>query len=95
MVEIKPRYEMEEYCRLGKNKYDQIVKPRLTDDDLGKICAIDIESGDFVLANDELTAVRQLLMLRPDAQPWLVCAGYDHLHRIGGASLRQGGAANR
>lgn len=88
MIGIKPRYEMEEYCRLGKDKYDRIVKPRLTDADLGKICAIDIESGDYVLAIDELSAVRQLLALRPDSQPWLVCAGHDYLHRIGGASLR-------
>jgi hypothetical protein len=50
--------------------------------------AIDIETGDFELADDTMAATRQLYERLPDAQPWGVRIGYRAVHRFGTRSLK-------
>ena len=49
----------------------------------GKIVAIDIETGDFELANDTITASNRLLERNPDAQIWRIRIGHKGVHRFG------------
>ena len=58
----------------------------------GRIVAIDVETGEFEVGDDTLTASNQLLTRCPDAQPWLVRIGHRAVHRFGqsqGYCLRQ------
>jgi len=78
------RYSKEEFARRGDAIYESDVLPRVKPEDAGKFAAIDIESGNFEIAVDELSACDKLTARIPDAQIWLVKVGSRYLHRFGG-----------
>ncbi len=49
----------------------------------GKIVAIDIETEEFGVADNTLTASDRLLARCPDAQTWFVRVGHHIVHRFG------------
>ena len=55
--------------------------PQLKQDHQGKIVAIDIETGAFEIANDSLTAAKQLLQHLPDVQIFGIRIGEQAVHR--------------
>ncbi len=55
----------------------------------GKIVAIDIETGNFEVADEILTATNRLFRRLPEAQPWIVRIGHRAVHRFGARSLRE------
>ncbi|WP_404790779.1 hypothetical protein [Altericista sp. CCNU0014] len=77
------RYSKEEFARRGSEIYESQVRPQVEQGNHGKIVAIDIETGAFVLAKDSLTASDRLLEQYPDAQIWFVRIGHRAVHRIG------------
>ena len=79
----KPRYSKEEFARRGQVLYEQQVRPQVEEGNRGRIVAIDIETGEFEVADDPLAASDQLFARCPDAQPWLVRIGHRALHRFG------------
>lgn len=79
----QPRYSAEETARLGDEIYEERVRPLVERGNEGKVVAVDIETGDYALAEDALAASDQLLALRHDAEIWCVRVGYRALHRIG------------
>ncbi len=79
----QPRYSKEEHARRGKGIYDRQVRPQMEASNQGKIVAIDVDTGDFELAEDGLTAANRLLARHPDAQIWCVRIGYPAVHRFG------------
>ena len=68
--------------RRGKELYERI-RPQVEDGNLGKVLAIDLETGTFEVAADTLQASERLLARCPDAQTWFVRIGYEDLFRIG------------
>jgi hypothetical protein len=84
MASTKRRYGKEEFARRGDEIYEAQIRPRLTADDEGKFAAIDIESGEYEVADDELGACDKLGARLPEAQIWLVRVGSRYLHRFGG-----------
>ena len=84
----QPLYSKEEFARLGDEIYEQKIRPQVKPDDYGKIIAIDIETGEFEMASDTMTATRQLYDKLPNAQPWVVRIGYRAVHRFGARSLK-------
>ncbi len=79
----QPRYSKEEHARRGTEIYDQQVRPQVEAGNQGRIVAIDVDSGDFQLAEDSLTAASQLLARHPEAQVWCVRIGSAAVHRFG------------
>ena len=77
----QPRYSKEEFARQAI--YEQQVRPLVEEGNRGKIVAIDIETGEFEVADDPLAASDQLFARCPDAQPWLIRIGHRALHRFG------------
>ena len=77
------RYPKEEISRRGREIYESQVRSQVEEGNHGKIVAIDIETGVFVMAKDSLTASDQLLEQYPDAQIWLGRVGHRAVHRIG------------
>jgi hypothetical protein len=59
------------------------VRPQVEANNHGKIVAIDIETGAFEVADDSLTAAKQLLMPHPDAQIFGIRIGYRAVHHFG------------
>jgi hypothetical protein len=73
----------EETGRLGDGIYERDVLPQLRLEDQGKIVAIDVETGDYELAGEELVASDRLLTRRPEARIWLRRVGSNYLYRFG------------
>ena len=88
MSTTKRRYPKEEFARRGDEVYERIrrqVEPK----NKGKFCAVDIETGEYEIADDELEACDKLYARIPNAQPWLVRIGYRYVHRFGGRDKRE------
>lgn len=79
----QPRMSKEKHARRGTEIYEQQVRPKVEAGNHGKIVAIDVDSGDFEMADQTLLAAERLLARRPDAQIWLVRVGHRGVHRFG------------
>lgn len=85
MDTTKPRHTLEELDRLGSEIFDRRVKPTLRPEDDGKFVAIDVDTGEYEMDEDDYTAVMRLRARMPAADMWLMCAGYPTTYRIGTA----------
>lgn len=81
------RYSSDEIVRRGQALYDQRIRARLEPGDDGKFVAVDIETGDFEVAPDELTASKQVQARHPEAAICLLRVGHASAYRIGGKRL--------
>lgn len=82
------RYSKEEMARRGQELYESGIRQQVEAGNKGKIVAIDIETGEFELADDTMQATQRLYDRLPDAQPWVIRIGYRAVHRFGARSLR-------
>jgi hypothetical protein len=87
-VSTQPRYSSEEFRRRGDEIYERAVAPSVSAEDSGKFVVIDIETEDFEIDRDELTASDRLLARNPDAQLWLRRVGFSYAYRFLGLKLR-------
>ncbi|XGV88334.1 MAG: hypothetical protein ACAF42_04895 [Limnothrix sp. BL-A-16] len=85
----QPRYSKEEFARRGDQIYQTQIRPQVEPGNHGKIVAIDIETGEFEVADDTMTATRKLRERLPDSQTWVVRVGYRAVHRFGARSLNE------
>jgi hypothetical protein len=85
----QPKYSKEEAARRGDELYEQVVRPNIKPKDHGKYVAIDMDTGEWEMDEDEIAAGDRLLARLPDAQIWLTRVGYGYTVRFGGASLRR------
>jgi hypothetical protein len=83
-----PRYSKEEFARRGTEIYEQQVRPIVEQGNHGRIVAIDIETGEYELAESPLLAANRLYERLPDAQPWIVRIGHPAVYRIGPRGAR-------
>jgi len=83
------RYSAEETARRGDAFYEREIRGKVESTHRGKVVAIDIDRGDYVIADNALTASERLLAQRPDAEIWCVRVGSRVLHRIGGRPSRE------
>ena len=74
---------LDELARLGEGIFDRQVRPALRPEDDGKFVAIDVETGDYEIDEDDYAAVARLRARKPAADVWLMCAGYPTTYRIG------------
>src|SRR5437016_4521808 len=89
MRSVTPRYSKEEFARRGDAIYEKAILPRLAAKDVGKFLAIDIETGEYELAANEMKAGDKLRARLPEAQIWMVRIGYPSTQRFGGRQVRQ------
>jgi hypothetical protein len=88
MTVRQPRYSKEEFARRGDEIYESQVRSQVEEGNHGKIVAIDIETGAFEVANDLVTAAKQLSTRVPDTQTWFVRIGHSAVDHFGARSLR-------
>ena len=89
MESVERRYSKEEFARRGDAIYEKDILPNLAAKDVGKFLAIDIETGEYEIAADEMKAGNKLRARLPEAQIWMVRVGHPATHRFGGHGLRQ------
>ena len=86
------RRPKEETARLGDEIYQRDVKAQVEAGHDGEYVAIDVDSGNWAVAESELAASDLLLAQCPSAvDVWLLRVGYRAVASIGGGSLRRAG----
>jgi hypothetical protein len=83
MTTRQPRYSKEEFARRGRAIYESSVRAQVERENYGKIVAIDIETGAFEVADNSITASKQLLSRYSNAQIFCIRIGYAAVHRFG------------
>jgi hypothetical protein len=78
----QPRYSKEEHARRGIELYEHQIRSEVEAGNHGKIVAIDIDSGDFEVAEEAIAACDHLLARCPDAQIWCVRIGFPGIHHL-------------
>jgi hypothetical protein len=84
VTNLQPRYSPDEFARRGQEIYDRTVGPHAKPEDDGHFVAIDIESGEFEIDEDDYDATERLLSRKPDAQIWMMRVGQEAAYQIGG-----------
>ena len=83
MDTTKRRRPLDELARLGDAIYDQRIRPTLRPEDHGKFVAIDVDTGEYEMDEDDYKAVMGLRARMPAADSWLMRVGYAATCRIG------------
>ena len=70
--------------------YEQKLRTQVeTDDNIGKIILIDVNSGDYEIDDVSIEASRRLKARRPDAEPCGLRIGYSAAYSFGGTLTRR------
>ena len=83
-----PTRPKEEIARLGDEIYERDIRPQVEADHHGEIVAIDVDSGDWAMAENVVTAWEHLASRHPDGGFWFVRVGYPAVYHLGGRPLR-------
>ena len=83
----RQRRPKEETARLGDEIYRRDIRAQVEADHHGKVIAIDVDSGEYAIADTASGAAKHLREQRPDASVWLMRVGYRTLRHFGGSSL--------
>jgi hypothetical protein len=89
MGSVVPRYSKEEFAKRGDAIYEKDILAKLAAKDAGKFLAIDIETGEYEIAADEMKAGDKLRARLPEAQIWMVRIGHASTRSFGGRQVRQ------
>ena len=82
MPGTEPHHTAEELARLGSEVFDRHVRPVLRPEDDGKFVALDIDTGDHEIDEDDYAAVTRLQARRPSAEVWLGRVGQPAAYRM-------------
>ncbi len=72
-----------ELAKLASEVFDRVVRPTLRPEDDGKFVAIDIDTGEHEIDEDDYAAVMRLRSRKPAAEVWLLRAGDETTYRMG------------
>ena len=82
MSAAKTEETAEQFGKRAADLYERVVKPKLKAEDDGKFVAVDANTGEFEVDEDDYLVVESLLARLPDADIWLKRAGhptaYEH-----------------
>jgi hypothetical protein len=84
-----PGYTTDEVGRRGRDLYEKKLRAQLEPTHSGRFLVLDILTGDYEIAADDLTASDRLLARNPQAVLYGVRIGSPTAYRLGGHSLRQ------
>ena len=77
-------YTPGEIVRRGQERYERDIRANVEAENKGKMLALDIETGDYEMAEDSLSALDRLQARRPDAPVYILRVGYPTAVKIGG-----------
>ena len=76
-------YTPREIVQRGQERYEREIRTQGEATNHGKMLALDIESGDYALADDSLTALDRLTAKHPDALMYILRVGFPTAVTIG------------
>ena len=80
----QPKLGPEERAAFAETFYREKIRPTLTEADIGKFVIIDINSGEYEIDEDDITADERLQARRPDAFGYIMRVGYSAAYFFGG-----------
>jgi hypothetical protein len=89
MVKRQRRYPSEELARRGNELYETKIRPLVEAGNVGRVLCIDIETGDYALADEGLEAAQVLIDKNPDAQIWCLRIGHIAVEKFGFRDTRE------
>ena len=86
---VRSQSTREETARRGREIYHRDIKPTLAQDQHGRCVAIDVDSGDWAIADEVLDAAADLRTRHPEATDvWLLRVGHRGLYSFAGRGLQ-------
>ena len=79
-----PRYTKEEIARRGQELYEREIRAKVEEGNKGKVVIVDIETGDYEIDDDQLSAAHRACAKHPGAVLYGTRIGYPALAKIGG-----------
>ena len=86
-----PGHTTEEVARRGQELYERKIRQKVEPEHDGRFLVVDIESGDYEVADDDLTASDGILARRPNAVLYGLRVGRNYAYRLGGRTLSSPG----
>ena len=84
-----PRFPNGEISRLGEELYDKNIRAIVeTEENIGRLISIDIETGDYAVGDDFIEMNDTLFAKHPGAALYGARIGYDAVYAIGGTITR-------
>ncbi len=84
-----PILDREEIAQRGRERYQQHVRAHVeTAANIGKIIALDLNSGEYEIDRDLLVACHRLQAKQPNTVTWAARIGYDAVYAVGGTLVR-------
>jgi hypothetical protein len=82
-------HDRDDLARRAKDLYERCIRERVEAeaDNEGRFVAVDVESGDYEIADDALGAGAGLRRRRPEASVYLMRVGRPTAFRLGGRYL--------
>lgn len=78
-----PRYSGNEISLRGKEIYEKQLRAKIeTEENIGKLISIDIETGDYEIGNNPITTADRLFARHPDAALYGARIGYNAMYTI-------------
>jgi hypothetical protein len=73
----------------GQRIYEERLRSLVeTEENIGRIISIDVETGDYEIADDLLSAGRHLQKRHPNARMYGKRIGYNAVYAVGGSLVR-------
>ncbi|HEV7517209.1 MAG TPA: hypothetical protein VGR07_12980 [Thermoanaerobaculia bacterium] len=77
------RYSTAEIDERGQALYESDIRDKLDTSARGKFLVLDIETGDYEIDSDELSALKRARSKHPDAALYLLRIGHPTAYRMG------------
>ena len=84
-----PGYTTDEVGRRGRELYEKKLRAQVESGHAGQFLVLDIVTGDYEIAEEDLTASDRLLARNPHAVLYGLRIGSSTTYRLGGHSLRE------
>ena len=86
---LRSQMNSAEVASIGQTLYDKNIRSKVeTDDNIGKMVIIDIETGEYQLDDSGFDASKRFHINRPDAPLYGIRIGYNVVTAIGGVMKR-------
>ena len=83
------RYSSDEVTRRGSEIYEQRIRKQVeTQENIGKIVSIDIETGDYEIGDDLISTGERMFARHPGAALYGARIGYNAVYAVGGSLVR-------
>src|SRR6266516_6369961 len=88
---LHTQYTTEEIARVAEEIYRRDIRPKVMPQHKGKFLILDIESGDYEIDEDDLTAEERLRARRPDGVFFGIRIGYTSAYTLAGTMVEDEG----